>query len=236
MSAAVTLINISPSIVLKAGLRDTELPEELLRYLDYVEDRLESLEKHHCRPLLLKRPEELKKHFEETLPHFMVSLASAILPLSYNILMIAETKGTLDTLISLEKRLFKEIKRAVEKAANEKGIDPEPAIKAHTTAINYDMWLINMASRVGLHGLIERLVERLSGFGEEFAKVLYSMFYAMISVDTALLRNAPYNEETLKTLTEWCSKYAEEVEDYLDTLTFLIPDEEYKAVKDLIAK
>ena len=63
---------------------------------------------------------------------------------------------------------------------------------------------------------------------------LYALFYVIMSINSALLGGAPHREDTLKILVEWGSHYAREVEDCLDTLLFLIPDEEYEAVSEFM--
>ncbi len=136
----------------------------------------------------------------------------------------------------LEKELFKEFRPLIEEAASAKGVDPGHVVKAWAAAIDYDLWLTDMVMEVGFRGFLDRLIERAGRVGEEFIENLYSLFYTLMSVNSALLGDAPYREETLRTLIEWSSRCAEEVEDYLDTLLFLIPDEEYKAVTESLGE
>lgn len=103
-------------------------------------------------------------------------------------------------------------------------------IKANAALIDYDLLLFDMMSRYGLQGFAMRLVERAHDMLNDLVHCLYSSLYATMSVDMALLGEISYNKETLRILTEWCNHYAEDLEDYLDTLVFLIPDENYEAV------
>ncbi len=238
MSTVVTLVNTSPSIALGEKLEElTERLKELLPNLDLAISKLNIIEKRFCKPLLLKNPQELEKYFTSTLPLFMFNLVSAMLPLSNGIFMkVEEEKDTsiLVKLRELEKELFKEIKLLLKKAAREKRVSSEPIIMAHAAAIDYDLWLIDMIIELGLQGFVERIIKRASGISDDFVKSLYSLFYVMMSVDVALLSGAPYRKDTLDILVERCSHYAKEVEDYLDTLIFLIPDEEYRAVTEFL--
>ena len=191
------------------------------------------MEERYCRPLLLVKPQELDIYLKRTLSLFIIDLVPVMLPLSYDLFVEAEEKKDPSTLIKLkelEKELFRMLKPLLREGAGRRGVDPIPVIKAHATVIDYDLWLIDMVTELGFHGFVERLMERAGDIIEDFVRCLYSLFYVTMSVDLALLGDASYREDTLRTLVRWCSSYAKEVEDYLDTLIFLIPDEEYEAV------
>lgn len=232
----VVLINTSPSIAL--GGRLGELAEELrelLPDLDFAVERLNAVEERFCKPLLLEKPEELEERFKRTLPLFTLDLVSAMLPFSRGMFVKAEEDASaLLRIKELEKEVFGELRLALERATRERGVNPEPVVAAHAAAVDYDLWLIDMVVEYGLYGFAERLAERASEMCDDLAERLYSLFYVVMCVDAALLGGAPYDEGALGVLVEWCSYYAEEVEDYLDTLIFLIPDEEYEAVREFL--
>jgi len=238
MEVAVVLVNTSPSIALGEKLeRLAERVKALLPDLGRAVGELSRVEEKYCKPLLLVEPPRLSSYFRSMLPSFMLDLVSITLPLSRSLFTRAEEDPlVLVELKELEKELFKEFRPLIEEAASAKGVDPERVIKAWAAAIDYDLWLIDMVMEVGFRGFLDRLIERAGRVGEEFIESLYSLFYTLMSVNSALLGDAPYREETLRTLIEWSSRYAEEVEDYLDTLLFLIPDEEYKAVTESLGE
>ena len=238
MEVAVVLANTSPSIVLGGGLEKlAKRLEEILPDLRRAAEELRRVEEKYCRPLLLVEPTELDSYFKSMLTPFTFDLIATMLPLSHSLFTrVVEERGfsVLMELKELEKELFAELRPLLEEAAREKKLDSEAVVRAYAAAIDYDLWLIDMVIEVGFHGFLDRLTERAGKVGEEFVGYLYALFYVIMSINSALLGGAPHREDTLKILVEWGSHYAREVEDYLDTLLFLIPDEEYEAVSEFL--
>ena len=204
--------------------------KSLLPGLEAAVSRLESVEAKFCRPLLSLEPEELRPYISRNLASFTYYLVYALEPISSS-LLLGEGIGRLKELGRLEAEAFGDVKRLVEERAKEKGVDAGPVVKAHAAAVDYDLWLIGSVLEVGLEGLIGGLAERAGEEVEGMVRSLYSLFYALMAVDSALFKDAPYRRESLGELVALCSTYAEEVEDYLDTLSLLVSDEAYEACR-----
>ncbi|MCD6457803.1 MAG: hypothetical protein J7K82_03035 [Thermoproteales archaeon] len=238
MSIAMALAAPSTSVTLGGRLpKIAEELESLLPGLREVTRKLEEVEERFCRPLLLTEPEESKRRFAETLLVFAFHIESAILPLFSNLLLRTENRDFklhLKRLMDLEKRLFKELKPFLEEKAISYGLDSDAVIKIHAAMIDYDLWLISSLLEVGFDGFLKRLLERAKMEAEVFTCYLYSLFYVMMCIDLVLLREAPHRKDTFEALVSWGSIYAEEVEDYLDTLSLLISDEAYEALTGFV--
>ena len=211
--------------------------KRLMPNLDVVLQKLIYVEEKLCKPLLLCDTQRLASYFKDALPIFTYHFISIWSPVSYEFLTKIEEEGgmsKLEKLKDLEKKLFEKMKGVIEDSANRKGVNPELVLKAYAALINYDLWLADALKDVGLNGLIERLTKRASKILGGFSISLYSLIYLVMSIKLALFNGEPYKEDTLKTLVEWSSSYAKEIEDYLDAFIFLIPDEKYEATRDLI--
>jgi len=231
-----TIVNVTPAITLAGAVRGSV--EDLRRVLpgiDSAAGRLGAVAERYCRPLLVADPRELDGLFERNLPLFTFELVSAALPLSSSLLAAGDASSLL-RLRELGVELFERARPLLERAAREKGVEPEPVIQAHAAAMDYTLWLIDAVAEVGPAGLVERLAERGGEVIWGLVESLYSLLYAMMSVDEALLGGAPYRRDALEALVELCSRYARDVEDYLDTLIFLIPDEGYSAVVEFLGE
>ena len=234
MTAAVVLTAPSLSVALGGGLpRIAGELESLLPGLREVAGRLERVEARFCRSLLQTRLEELDRRFRETLPVFAFHVVSAVFPLFSDMLLGTEDEEfriRLERLMVLEKRLFEELKPLLEERAASYGVDPGSVVRVHAAVIDYDLWVISSVLEVGFDGFLRRLSERAGMEAEEFVGYLYSLICVTMCIDSVLLKGAPHRRDTFEALIGWGSSYAEEVEDYLDTLSLLISDEAYEAL------
>jgi len=237
VTAALTtaIVNATPAIALAGAVRvSVEDLRGVLPGIDSVVSRLEAVVERYCRSPLVADSRELDGLFERNLPLFMFDLVSAALPLSSSLLAAVGDASSLLRLRELGVELFERARPLLERAARERNVEPEPVIQAHAATVDYTLWLIDAVAEVGLAGLAERLTARAGEVIQGLVESLYSLLYAMMSVDEALLGGAPYRRDALEALIERCSRYAGDVEDYLDTLAFLIPDEEYNAVAEFL--
>ncbi|MCS7365304.1 MAG: hypothetical protein NDF54_07710 [archaeon GB-1867-035] len=237
--SAITVLT-SPNIAL--GRRIEFLANELEtlfpKFSEMVE-KLEEVEDKFCRPLLLLRPEELEKEFSKQLSSFIYHIISAIIPSSSELLLNADKdvgRIKIKKLIGFEKKLFEEIKHLLREKSSQYELNPEDVIKAHAAVINYDIWILNLVLNIGLDELIRRISERAEDEVQEFTRYLYSLFYTLMTIDLVILKNIPHRKDTLKLLVSWSVYYAEEVEDYLDTLNLAVINETYEIVKDFLEK
>ncbi|MCD6563014.1 MAG: hypothetical protein J7K23_03730 [Thermoproteales archaeon] len=113
-------------------------------------------------------------------------------------------------------------------------LEYEPVIEANAALVDYDLWLIDSVIEYGFEGFVKRLEDRVDGSGERFLRYLYALYLIVLSMDLALLSDMPYRMDTLRVLVEWCSRYADEVEDYLDTFLFLVSDYSYETLAGFI--
>ncbi len=183
--------------------------------------------------MLQTRLEELDRRFRETLPVFAFHVVSAVFPLFSDMLLGTEDEEfrlCLERLMVLERRLFEELKPVLEERAASYGVDPGSVVRVHAAVIDYDLWVISSVLEVGFDGFLRRLSERAGMEAEEFVGYLYSLICVTMCIDSVLLKGAPHRRDTFEALIGWGSSYAEEVEDYLDTLSLLVSDEAYEAL------
>jgi len=227
-----------PSSGVVLGGKLSELAEELKSFLpgfQRVIKEFEEIEVKFCRPLLQCRSEELGERFREMLPVFSFHVVSAVFPVFSNIFLksdVREVKACLRKLMNFEKEFFEEFKSVLVEKAALYGLDSDSVVKIHAAVIDYDLWIIESVLETGFYGFLRRLSERAEEEVSGLVKYFYSLLYVVMCVDSVLFKNTPYRKDVLEILIDWGSRYAEEVEDYLDTLSLLVSDETYKVLAD----
>ena len=238
MVAVAAFLALSPSIII--GEKIPELAGELEIILPESKDivvKFKDVKIKFCKPLLLTDPEELEEYLLKTLPFYALHIAFAMEPISSNLFLRVEEeeiKNRLKKMMNFEKKFFDKLTVLLKEKASSYSLKPDSIIRAHAAAIDYDLWLINSVLEIGLTGFLKRISERAIKEFEEFTNHLYLLFYVTMGIDMVLLEDSPYREDTLIMLVNLSSDYAEEVEDYLDTLSLLISNETYEALTDFM--
>ncbi len=199
-----------------------------------MRSKLEKVKADLCQPLLLIEPKDLEQSLGENLPAFTFHLTSVTLPVLSSLLLEPSAKSLLRGLIDLEKKAYRELEVILREQAPPHGVNPQPIIKMHAAAIDYDIWAINAILDVGFKGFMARLLERARTEAEHLGEHLYPLLYALTCVDSAILEGSPHRKDTLEKLVKWGFSHANEVEDYIDTLSLLISDEAYEALAEYL--
>jgi len=100
--------------------------------------------------------------------------------------------------------------------------------------VDRDMWVLDKVSRYGIEGVVGRLVERSLETFLSFTGYTMYLAFAWTSATAAVLGLVKEFRETNRdTLAAWCRKYAEKVENHIDTLDLLLDDEVYGDLAEL---
>jgi len=85
--------------------------------------------------------------------------------------------------------------------------------------------------KLGLEGSLDRLSSRAGEEWEALARLFFRLVWVAMCLRLALLEGVDHRRDTLQALTRLGAGYAEEAEDYLDTLSLLLDDEALQALE-----
>lgn len=110
----------------------------------------------------------------------------------------------------------------------------EDLVYAMSVLIDRDLWVLMKLAELGIENLVKKLVERDLSLVLEFSDYTVYLTFAWFSATSAVLHIVEnYKRENVNTLTSWSRTYAEEVEDYLDTMDVLLDDEAFGEILGL---
>ena len=163
-------------------------------------------------------------------PLYAVRFWSRILPplvrYSFEALRRAEvSRDFIEEFREVEVGLAREVAREL-RSTRRSGA--EDLVYALSVMVDHDLWVLEKVSSYGLEGFMDRLIERCSGELAEASAHLVYLVFSWTASSSAILGLTRYREDNLRTLISWCRGYAEEVDDYVETLDLLADDEAYR--------
>ncbi|HDD26877.1 MAG TPA: hypothetical protein ENF75_07330 [Acidilobales archaeon] len=210
------------------------------RLLTMLNDYVNKLLSDFIEPLLNTKTPDLDNVFTKLLSEFSMYLSTITSVLNAPILALKneeEIVSELSKLVSLEERVYSLIANEVRRRGSKVPNDVEGVVYGLAMLIDYDLWVINKLSKYGLHGLIERLQTRALNELSEAVRYKAALTYLVTATLTAILGIVTkYNMNNLSKLIKWTKKYAEELDDYIDTLDVLVEDELYSEVMKYLGK
>jgi len=139
---------------------------------------------------------------------------------------MAVNRELLDAFAEAERALARALARGIRSTGYERS---EDLVYALSVLIDRDLWILERSAEMGLENLLGKLAERDLGIVVWFASYTMYLAFTWISAASAVLGLlGGYRRENLDTLASWSRAYAEEVEDYLDTMDTLLDDEAYE--------
>ena len=138
--------------------------------------------------------------------------------------------------MELEKRLYAQMEKELKGKARSHRVNPDRVLRIQAAIIDYDLWAFSAILESGLEGFLAKLSERAEEETGILVELFFRLVYAAMCIYLVLLEDAPHHRDTLKALVRLGSSYAEEVEDYLDTLSLLVNDESYRALTSFTEK
>jgi len=246
MSVAVTTV---PALPLKA--LSTKLWMELEEVVKEMEklvgtDMLKGLEPIYdkiinetIKPLIKAPPSEVDTVFKEKrmlFANYFTKISSSITESLVLSKTGEELRNSLRRFKKIEYRIYGALKDEIEKSEFN-GI--ENILYAISIAADYDLWVINSILEVGFEEFIRRVDKRASDEIHKLIGYLLSLTYSLMACLFVMLRYKAVEvskpvAETFNILVSWCSKYADELDLYVDTINLLISDEYYGVIKDYI--
>jgi len=225
----------SPLIVVAPSRRVALLEsEEVLRrfeelmgrdFLDKLADVFSEILKNEISTALTS--ENLVSELPVLVERFWYRLLSPLAELQFKLFSsMVVNRELLDAFAEAEKALARALARGIRSTGYERS---EDLVYALSVLVDRDLWILKKSAETGLENLLGKLTERDLGVVVWFAS--YSMYLAFtwISATSAVLGLlGGYRRENLDTLASWSRAYAEEVEDYLDTMDTLLDDEAYE--------
>lgn len=153
--------------------------------------------------------------------------ARIALPLiDLNTIIYTPDMETLRKLIEIEEELAKAMTKMIRNSGYNYADD---LIYALSILVDHDLWVLDKVSKLGLDNLIKKFIDRAPDTLLHFSSyMIYLIFTWIASTATTLGIVKKYNEKNRDTLAKWCRKYAEDIDNYLDTLDLLLDDEAYE--------
>jgi len=171
----------------------------------------------------------IEKDFPTLAEKFWLRISLPLLELNQKITPLPSDK--LKELIELEKEAARETAKLIRNTGYKYA---EDLVYGLSAMIDYDAWLLEKLSQLGLEKIADTLWHR--GLQETLQLSIYirCLLFAWISATSALLKLLEkYREENMDTLAKWSRAYAEEVEAYIDTLDTLLDDEAYIVIEKM---
>jgi len=140
-------------------------------------------------------------------------------------------RATLDKFIDLEEKLGIALTELIRRSGYKSA---EELVHGLSALIDRDRWIIQKVSELGIDGFIKRVINRdPKAFIEFTTYTMYLTFTWVASTTTLLGVVKDYKSENRDKMARWCSEYAKEIENYLDTLDILVKDDVYKELLEL---
>ena len=199
--------------------------EDLARELDRVFD--EALKNEISKAL---NTDNLEQEIHSLVEKFWARMALPLIEFTQVILPPVD-RSMLEEFLRLEERLGVALAKLIKRSRYE---FDEDLIYGLSALIDRDKWILEKVSELGIEGFIKRVLERdPKGFMEFTAYTMYLTFAWVASTAALLGIIKNYKDENRDKLAQWCKGYAEEVEDYIDTLDILVKDEVYGELIEL---
>jgi len=219
-----------PSLALTRSF-DPTLAERLRNMLGDTTEKIakaleESLSSETAQALNTKN---IEKDFPTLAEKFWLRISLPLLELNQKITPLPSDK--LKELIELEKEAARETAKLIRNTGYRYA---EDLVYGLSAMVDYDAWLLEKHSQLGLEKLADTLWHR--GLQETLQISIYTRYllFAWISATSALLKLLEeYREENRDALAKWSRTYAEEVEAYIDTLDTLLDEEAYTVIEKL---
>jgi len=163
---------------------------------------------------------------------FWYRLLSPLTELQFKLFssMVANRR-LLDAFAEAERALARALAREIRSTGYERW---EDLVYALSVLVDRDLWVLKRSAEMGLDNLLEKLTKRDLGVAVWFASYTMYLAFTWISATSATLGLLEgYRRGNLDTLASWSRAYAEEVEDYLDTIDTLLDDEAYEELLHL---
>jgi len=169
--------------------------------------------------------EDLTGELPVFVERFWYRLLSSLTELQFKLFMVAN-RELLDAFAEAEKALARALAREIRSTGYDRW---EDLVYALSVLVDRDLWILERSAETGLDSLLEKLTERDLDVAVGFASYTMYLAFTWISATSATLGLLEgYRRENLDTLASWSRAYAEEVEDYLDTIDTLLDDEAYE--------
>jgi len=158
---------------------------------------------------------------------FWYRLLSPLTELQFKLFSsMTANRELLDAFAEAERALARALAREIRSTGYERS---EDLVYALSVLVDRDLWVLERSAEIGLENLLEKLTERDLGVVVGFASYTMYLAFTWTSATSATLGLLEgYRRENLDTLASWSRAYAEEVEDYLDTMDALLDDEAYE--------
>jgi len=163
---------------------------------------------------------------------FWYRLLSPLTELQFKLFSsMAVNRELLDAFAEAERALARALAREIRSTGYERW---EDLVYALSVLVDRDLWILERSAETGLDSLLEKLTERDLGVVVGFASYTMYLAFTWTSATSATLGLLEgYRRGNLDTLASWSRAYAEEVEEYLDTMDTLLDDEAYEELLHL---
>jgi len=227
-----TTITLSRKVALLESEKVLRTLEELMGrgFLDRLDTVFSGLLENEVSAALTS--EDLTRELPVLVERFWYRLLSPLSELQFKLFSsMAVNRELLDAFAEAEKALARALARGIRSTGYERW---EDLVYALSVLVDRDLWVLERSAEMGLENLLEKLTERDLGVAVGFASYTMYLAFTWTSATSAILGLLEgYRRENLDTLASWSRAYAEEVEDYLDTMNTLLDDEAYEELLHL---
>jgi hypothetical protein len=222
---------VQPSLYIAERVRLAGIVERARQLLggDFLKRLLEAVEegvRHEVSEIL--NASDIDERFPTLATKFWLRLALSTLEVSQRVLSSPDFSRKV---AEVERALARELTSLLKRTGYARAEDLALGLSVLT---EYDLWLLDRASEIGLEPLLERLCERAPCETLLLQSYLSCLLFAWVSAVSAVTGVVGrFREENRDILAARCREYAEEVDAYVDTVDTLLDDDAYEALKRL---